>query len=156
MRGKKYLLEEKLSKSEINTAIKQTRNGKSPGIDGITIEFYKHFWTDIKELLYNVIECVETMKTGLITLIPKSNKDLLKLETVTLFCSDYKILTLVYANRLKQVLAELVDEYQSAFIKGRNILNNVSLILEMLDYQSLLETEGFILFIDFFSKHLTL
>ena len=95
---------------------------------------------------------------GLITLLPKSNKDLLKLDNwrpITLLCNDYKIIALVYANRLKQVLAELVDEYQSAFIKGRNIHNNVRLILDMLDYQSLLETEGFILSIDFFSKHLT-
>ena len=54
------ILEEKLSKSKIDTAIKQMKNGKSPGIDGITIEFYKHFWNDIKDLLYNTfIECID-------------------------------------------------------------------------------------------------
>lgn len=43
-----------------------------------------------------------------------------------------------------------VEEFQSAFIKGRNIHNNVRLILNMLDYQSRIESESFILFIDFF------
>ncbi len=96
---------------------------------------------------------MSTMKTGLITLLPKPNKDLLKLDNwrpITLLCNNYKILALVYANWLRQVLAELVDEFQSAFIKGRSIHNNVRLILDMLDYQSLIETEGIILFIDFF------
>lgn len=156
----KNALEENLKICEIETAIKQMKNGKSPGIDGITMEFYKHFWNHIKGLLYSAfLECIEkgclspTMKTGLITLLPKQNKDLMELDNwrpITLLCNDYKILALVYANRLNMVCAELVSEFQLAFIKGRNIHNNVRLILDMLDYQSLMETEGIILFLDFF------
>ena len=81
--------------------------------------------------LYNAfIKCIEkgclspTMKTGLITLLSISNKDLLKCDNwrpITLFCDDYKILALLYAYWLKHVLAELVDIYQSALIKVRNI-----------------------------------
>ncbi len=56
----KNILKENLNISEIEIAIKQMKNGKSPRIDGITIEFFKHFWNDIKELLYNAfIECRE-------------------------------------------------------------------------------------------------
>lgn len=87
MRRKKNILEENLTKSEIKIAIKQMKNRKSQGINGLTIEFYKHFWNDIKDFLYKAfIECIDkgclspTMKTGLIILLPKSNKNPLKLD----------------------------------------------------------------------------
>ncbi len=55
----------------------------------------------------------------------------------------------MYANGLKLVW-KLVEEYQSAFIKGRYIQNHIRLILDMIDYQSLIQSESLILFIDFF------
>ena len=33
-----------LNELEIKTALSRTKNGKSPGTDGLTIEFYKIFW----------------------------------------------------------------------------------------------------------------
>lgn len=36
------------------------KNGKSPGIDGLSIEFFKTFWTDIKNLLFNAyLDCIK-------------------------------------------------------------------------------------------------
>ncbi len=144
----------------MDIALKQMSNCKSPGIDGLSTEFLKHFWKDIQKLLYNAFfECIQegslspTMKTGLITLLPKPKKQLLLLDNwrpITLLCTDYKWLALVYANRLKLVLGKLVEEYQSAFIKGRYIQNHIRLILDMIDYQSLIQSESLVLFIDFF------
>lgn len=100
----------------------QMKSGKSPGIDGLTSEFLKHFWANIKKLLYNAfLECIKkgslfpTMKIGLITLLPKPQKDLLMLDNwrpITLLCNDYKILALVYANCLKHVIGKPIEEYQ--------------------------------------------
>lgn len=153
-------MEEDLTLVEIEIALKQMKNSKSPGIDGITIEFIKAFWLDIKDLLFNAyLDCIQqdqlspTMKTGLITLLPKPNKDLLYLDNwrpITLLCNDYKLLALVYANRIKGVLEKLVDECQSAFIKGRHIHNNIRLVLDLLDYHTFEDTENLILFVDFF------
>lgn len=136
------------------------KNSKSPGIGSLTSEFLKHFWVDIRKLLYKAfLECIQksslspTMKTGLINLLHKPKKDLLMLDNwrpVTLLCNDYKLLALVYANRLKQILGKLVEEYQSAFIKGRYIHNHIRLILDMIDYQSYIKSDSFVLFIDFF------
>lgn len=104
----KEYLDEDLTIKEIEKALKQMKNGKSPGIDRLTSEFYKHFWNDIKELLYKALsECIRkgslspTMKTGLMTLLLKPNKDVLKLDNwrpITLLCNDYKLLAVVYAN----------------------------------------------------------
>jgi len=47
--------------------------GKSPGQDGLTTNFYKFFWVDLKDLLFKALkECFDfisllpTMKQGLI------------------------------------------------------------------------------------------
>ncbi len=53
------------------------------------------------------------MKRGLITLIPKADKDPLSIDNwrpITLLCTDYKLLALVYANRLNSGLTKVISE----------------------------------------------
>ncbi len=93
------------------------------------------------------------MKHGLITLIPKADKDPLSIDNwrpITLLCTDYKLLALVCANRLNSGLTKVISECQSAFIKGRNIHFHSRLILDMLDYSHLIDKENLILFLDFY------
>ena len=76
------------------------KNQKSPGSDGITTEFYKIFWNDIKEYYIKSInfsfqngELTELQKQSIITLLPKSGKDNLLLENwrpISLLNVDYK------------------------------------------------------------------
>lgn len=40
------LLEKDILLTELENALKQMKDGKSPGMDGITVEFVKHFWND--------------------------------------------------------------------------------------------------------------
>ncbi len=43
---------------ELDSAIKKMHLGKSPGQDGLTTNFYKFFWEDIKDLLFKALkEC---------------------------------------------------------------------------------------------------
>ena len=87
-------------KLEISEAIKKMKKGKSPGINGLPIEFYLSFWSIIENPLYEMIkECIDkeemttTMKQGIITLIPKPDKDHLSLDNwrpITLLNVDYK------------------------------------------------------------------
>lgn len=44
-------MEDKLRIAELDKAIWHTSKGKSPGLDGLTVEFYSHFWNDIRVLL---------------------------------------------------------------------------------------------------------
>lgn len=79
-------------------------------------------------------EMSTAMKQGIISMIPKANKNILFIDNcrlITLFTVDYKILTLAYANRLKSGLDHIVAETQSAFIKGRHISNNIRLVLDL-------------------------
>lgn len=77
------LCESPLSINELDDVIKKAPSNKSPGPDGLPFEFYRTFWEDIKEMILDVFkECMEngemtdSMKQGLIVLIPKPNKDL--------------------------------------------------------------------------------
>lgn len=146
-------MEEELKIEELDSAIKRMPKGKSSGLDGLTVDFYTFFWDDIRELLYNAFleyfptgQLSSTMKQGIITLIPKPNKD----RPITLLCTDYKLLAHVYSNRLDMGLNNIVDEYQSAFVKGRNLHNHRRLISDMLDYSDDIETDSLVLFLDFF------
>ncbi len=96
---------------------------------------------------------ITTMKQGVISLIPKPDKDNLLIENwrpITLLTIDYKILASVYAARLKICLPHIVAETQSGFIKDRHISNNIRLVLDLLDYADSVHSEAFILFLDFY------
>ena len=63
------------------------KNQKSPGSDGITVEFYKIFLNNIKEFYVNSItthsktgSLTELQKQSIITIILKQNKDLTILD----------------------------------------------------------------------------
>ena len=92
-----------LTEHELATALKDMKNQKSPGSDGLTTEFYKLFWNDIKQFYINSInysyqngELTELQKQSIISLIPKSDKDTSFLENwrpISLLNVDYKITT---------------------------------------------------------------
>ncbi len=149
-----------ISQSEILLAIKNLKNNKSPGSDGLTAELYKMFDENVSPFLLKVFEesfeleaLPSTMTQGIITLIPKPNKDKECLENwrpITLLNNDYKILASVLARRMKDVLNIIIDESQSGFMEKRHITNNIRLILDLLDYKDLVTNDSFLLFLDFY------
>lgn len=75
------IYDDELRIEEFDCTIKKNASDCSPGPDGITANFYKHFWEEIKILLFQAIkECViqnelmETMKQAIIRLIQKPGK----------------------------------------------------------------------------------
>jgi len=90
------------------------KNGKSPGSDGLTVEFYKTFWDDIKKTFIESINysfihghLTDFQKQSIISLIPKPNKDttiLTNWRPISLLNVDYKIATKAIANRIKKTI----------------------------------------------------
>lgn len=86
-------------------------------------------------------------------LIPKPNKDKMLLDNwrpICLLKSNYKIIALLLATRLRSVLDSIIEETQSGFMNKRHITNNVRLVLDILDYPELVEDGGLMLFVDFY------
>lgn len=65
-------------------------NGKTPGCDGIPVEFYEIFWCKIQFILFYALKYALEMGVlhklatrGIISLLPKKQKDLL-------FCKNWR------------------------------------------------------------------
>ena len=105
--------------------------GKTPGNDGIPIEFYKIFWPLIGEFLiasfnkaFDNREMSSSQKQALITLIEKKGKDRNYLENwrlISLINVDAKIASKVIAARIIKVLPEIVHTNQKGHVKDRFI-----------------------------------
>ncbi len=129
----------------------------SPGNDGLISEFHKYFQKELSHLLLAVFkEAIQqgylpnSLKQGLITLLPKPNKDVFFLENwrpITLINNDANIFACIFAERLKKCLDYIIDECQSGFMKGRHISNNIRLILDVIDYNECITDNSCILFV---------
>lgn len=96
---------------------------------------------------------MDKLKQGVITLLPKPDKDHFLLENwrpITLLNVDYKILSLIVARRLKKGLSQIINETQTGFMANRHISCNMRLILDLIDYSEYVESDAVILSLDFY------
>ena len=155
----KIMCDSKLTIGELAKNIKELPNNKSPGCDGLTTDFYKFFWIDIKEILY---ECYiysfeegklsQDQRRAVINLIPKPNKDLRHLKNwrpLSLLNTDYKILAKTFATRLQKVIGKLVKPDQTGCISGRFIGENIRTMLDIIEYTTSYDVPGLMVLIDF-------
>ncbi len=115
----KQSCEGNISELEIKDAIKHMKNDKSPGTDGFPIEFYRFFWKDLGHFVVRSIqdsfisgELSINQRRGIITCLPKGDKPrefLKNWRTISLLNSDYKIITSVLANRMKQISDDTLE-----------------------------------------------
>ena len=150
--------EGKVTKEECYKVLKEMKFNKSPGNDGFTVEFYCTFWPLLGEVLveslnesYKKRELSISQKQGVITLIEKEGKNPLNIPNyrpITLLNVDYKILSKVLANRIKDVLGEIVHSDQVGYIKDRNIGEAARLIDDMF-FHSENNSNYFLIAVDF-------
>jgi hypothetical protein len=144
---------------EVGKALKELQNGKSPGSDGLTPDFYKFFWPQIKNDVFKSLTYASINKhlsidqrRGVINLIPKKDKDprLIKnWRPISLLNTDYKIITKLLATRIKTILTTAIHADQVAYLKDRFIGQNIRSILDIMDYTKLEDKNGIIAFLDF-------
>ena len=153
------ICEGQVTVGEIVKAIQQMSNGKSPGTDGLTVEFFKVFHKELKEPLlesynysfdYGLLSIEQ--RRGIINLIPKPGKDLRELRNwrpITLLSTDYKMLTKILASRLQQVLLKIISNCQTGYIKGRQIGCSIRTIEDIYDCCYQRDISGLMLIADF-------
>ena len=138
---------------------------KTPGGDGLTVEFYREFWEDLQDLVLESLNVgfekghlSYTQSKGIITLLYKKGdkEDIGNWRPITLLNVDYKLAAMVLANRLQKVLSLLIDEDQVGYIKGRNGSYNAKIIQDIIDYAKFEKVDGCLLFVDFYKAFDTL
>jgi hypothetical protein len=116
---------------EVRGALFQMEKNKTAGSDGFPIEFFQVGWgfmkNDIMELFNDFHKGTLRLNYGIITLLPKL-KEAYKIQQFRLICllnCIYKLFTKVLTLRLEPVASRIIHLYQSAFIAGRNIKENI-------------------------------
>ena len=135
------VLSSKYTAKEVKVALFQMGPTKAPGHDGINALFYQKFWHVVGDTV--VLAMLDFLNNGNmlpkinhtnIVLIPK-NRNPVKISDfrpISLCNVIYKIISKVLANRLKQVLPQIISPTQNAFVLGRLIIDNVLVAFETL------------------------
>ena len=155
----KLLCEGNLSFRECGEALKQMQNGKSPGSDGFTVDFFKFFWKDIGPFVFRSLQFgyelghfSDFQYQSIITCIPKEGKDRRYMgnwRPISLMNTDMKIASAVLAGRAKKVLFAIISDTQKGFMKGRFIGENTRLLYDLMHYLEKNDIEGLLLLVDF-------
>ena len=77
-----------------------------------------------------------SQRQGIISLIPKANKDVSYLKhwrRISLLNQDYKLIARVLAERCKKHLNDLISTDQNGFVTGRYIGLNIHILLNLID-----------------------
>ncbi|GKF41330.1 RNA-directed DNA polymerase, eukaryota, partial [Tanacetum coccineum] len=112
-------LECMVSKEEVKRAVWDCETDKSPGPDGFTFGFYRHFWSIIENDVFEAIKSI------------------------------YKIIAKILTNRLVGVLGDIVNEVQSAFISERQILDGPFILNEIMQWCRRRKKQSLIFKVDF-------
>nr|KYP72506.1 Transposon TX1 uncharacterized [Cajanus cajan] len=83
------------------------------------------------------------------TFITDNPQHLGEYRPISLVGCMYKILSKILANRLKKVLPNAIDDRQSAFLEGRNLLNSVLVVNKALDEAKRKKKETIFVKVDF-------
>ena len=154
-----HFLNNEISVDELFMALSEMQDGKSPGNDGLSCEFYKEFWEVIKipftESIFHAKICGQlsaSQRQAIIRLIEKRDKDKTKIgnwRPISLLNVDVKILSKTLASRLKEVLSKIICSNQTAYVKDRFIGEGGRLISDILEMTDELKVAGILLTIDF-------
>lgn len=122
--------------------INQCDGDKAPGPDGFIMEFFKKCWDILKEdLMLSILNFQQrsvlekSFNATFIALIPKKlgAVELEDFRPISLIVGVYKIISKLLTERIKTVMGKLVDEYQMAFLRGRQIMDATLLANELVD-----------------------
>ena len=119
-------------------------NNKTPGPDGITVEFYKCFFNDISDIMVDIFTEIfqhgvlpPSMSKAVTVLIPKEgdNNNPSNYRPITLLNTDYKLLTKhINMNYFKNVMPAIISNVQLCTVPGRSIHDGNIFIRDTISY----------------------
>ncbi|WJX67033.1 hypothetical protein P8452_51532 [Trifolium repens] len=143
---------------EIEVVVAESDGNKSPGPDGFNFNFVKQFWHLLKnevrilfDQFHGIGNLPKNFMSYFIALIPKVSSPLSlgDFRPISLLGCLYKLVAKVLAKRLAKVMDPLVATTQSAFLKGRYLVDGVMVVNEVVDMAKKSGKNCLILKVDF-------
>nr|GEV01653.1 RNA-directed DNA polymerase, eukaryota, reverse transcriptase zinc-binding domain protein [Tanacetum cinerariifolium] len=150
-------LEEEVSNEEIKKAVWDCGSDKSPGPYGFTFDFLLKIlvscWDDVSNAakeFFNSSSFPDGCNPSFIALIPKvlDAKLLNDFCPISLIGCQYKIIGKILANRLSLVIDNVINCKESAFIKGRQILDRPLILNEIVAWCKLRKEQTLLFKVD--------
>lgn len=126
---------------ELDKVLKNFKKGKTPGADGLPLEFYETFWDILKQDLMTVFNDLDDLdslpdsfRLGIMTLLYKKNDktDLKNWRPITLLNMDCKIFSKLLTTRMSTFLTDLIHPDQACAVPGRKITDSLVLIRDVI------------------------
>ena len=150
-------LETAFSLDELTSALQSMDCGRASGIDGLPVEFYRCFWTDLGGDLLEVLndsidkgQLPKSCKRAVLTLLPKKGnlQDIKNWRPVALLCCDYKLLSKSLSNRLRKVIGKVIHSDQAYCVPSRCIFDNITLVRDFLELSKALNLDAGLISLD--------
>lgn len=143
--------------SEIKHALFSLLADKAPGLDGFPTFFFQYFWDVVNQDLVMAVQeffgarnLLKEINATFIALVPKNpGADSLDLFRPINLCNTlYKIISKLLTLRLLKILPIIISPQQSGFVPGRQILDSIMLVHEVIHSLEVGKREGFLLKLD--------
>jgi len=137
------ILEVEFAENEVFLAAKNLKPHAAPGPDGMPALFYQQFWSIVgKDVTTFALKILigggnpSNINYTYICLISKKKKPKVPgdLRPISLCNVIFKIITKTIASRLKFILPDIIEKFQSVFVSGRLITDNVLSAFESFHY----------------------
>ena len=129
---------------EVKRVVFRIAADKCPGQDGIPIEFYKNNFKIIGPYLVELFNRVcsfegefpKSWDLSILKLIPKSDFFCFdNFRPLQMIDFDCKIVAGVWADRIGEIISDLINKYQTGGVRGRSIQASTLLIHLLIQYQ---------------------
>lgn len=149
-------LERPFAEEEIKGVVFPFVADKALGQNGFTMAFSKECW-EVKFVLIDLLREVhshgnisKSRNSTFITLpLKKARANRIQdFRSISFVSAPYKIITEVLSNRVQEVLLDVIDGNQYAFIKGRQILDSILIANECVEDYTRRKHKGVVVKID--------
>ncbi|KAK1694221.1 hypothetical protein QYE76_010918 [Lolium multiflorum] len=144
--------------SELEAIIKEMKTDTVPGPNGFPVAFFKRFWPQVKLGILHILNDfvlgridIVRLNFGILSLIPKvpGAEQISQYRPIALINVIFKIISKAYASKLDPIAHRILSPNQTAFIKGRNILDGPLALMEIIHDIRKRKHSGVLLKLDF-------
>lgn len=151
-------LDQPITEKEIDTALKNTKLGKSPGPDGILPEILVYGGLTLKRFLvtlFTIFWATEQLPTDLVNpnitiLFKKGNRSICgNYRGISLLSTVGKVIADIILQRLKSVIETVYPESQHGYRLGRGTIDGIFAVRQLMEKSREQHRHLYIAFIDF-------